>query len=98
MRARGDTVEQLRSDIDSGRTNDKVQVPGRCNVANQVRSEAMQERRREDPDRDRHSEDDKAREELGPRGVPGEPDPPRMTPERKKKTPTRDDGAPEHTA
>ena len=54
--------------------------------------------RREDPDWDRHSEDDKAREKLCPRGVPGEPDPPRMTPERCKKTPTYNDGAPEHPA
>ena len=52
----------------------------------------------DDPDPDKHpSEDDLAREKLGPRGVPGAPDPARMTPARKKKTPGRD-GAPEHTA
>ena len=33
------------------------------------------------------SEDDRQREELGPRGVPGQPDPARMTPQRSKKTP-----------
>lgn len=33
------------------------------------------------------SEDDIQREQLGPRGVPGAPDPARMTPQREKKTP-----------
>jgi hypothetical protein len=36
---------------------------------------------------DRPTEDDIQREKLGPRGVPGEPDPARMTPQRAKKTP-----------
>jgi hypothetical protein len=36
---------------------------------------------------ERPTEDDLARQKLGPRGVPGEPDPARMTPQRKKKTP-----------
>ena len=33
------------------------------------------------------SEDDIQREQLGPRGVPGAPDPAKMTPQRDKKTP-----------
>jgi hypothetical protein len=33
------------------------------------------------------SEDDLQRAQLGPRGVPGQPDPARMTPQRAKKTP-----------
>ena len=33
------------------------------------------------------SEDDRQREELGPRGIPGQPDPAKMTPQRSKKTP-----------
>jgi hypothetical protein len=33
------------------------------------------------------SEDDIQREQLGPHGVPGEPDPAKMTPQREKKTP-----------
>ena len=33
------------------------------------------------------SEDDIQRAQLGPRGVPGAPDPARMTPQREKKTP-----------
>lgn len=37
------------------------------------------------------SEDDIQRAQLGPRGVPGAPDPARMTPQRKKKTPTHID-------
>lgn len=42
------------------------------------------------------SEDDLQREELGPRGIPGQPDSPKMTPQRDKKTPVGDfDG---HTA
>ena len=42
------------------------------------------------------SEDDMQREQLGPRGVPGAPDPAKMTPQRKKKTPNNID--PGHTA
>jgi hypothetical protein len=41
------------------------------------------------------SEDDIQREQLGPRGVPGAPDPARMTPQRAKKTPGKVD--PGHT-
>jgi hypothetical protein len=33
------------------------------------------------------TEDDIQREQLGPRGVPGAPDPAKMTPQREKKTP-----------
>jgi len=50
---------------------------------------------RGDPDK-RPSEDDLARAQLGPRGVPGAPDPARMTPERRKKTPRFHDIPPEH--
>ena len=32
------------------------------------------------------TEDDRQREQLGPRGVPGQPDPAKMTPQRAKKT------------
>ena len=53
---------------------------------------------KEDPDRERHSEDDRAREKLGPRGIPGEPDTDRMTPARRKKMLPGGGGAPEHTA
>jgi hypothetical protein len=42
------------------------------------------------------TEDDIQREQLGPRGVPGEPDPARMTPQREKKMPANPD--PGHTA
>ena len=35
----------------------------------------------------RPTEDDIQRAKLGPRGVPGEPDPAKMTPQRAKKTP-----------
>ena len=36
---------------------------------------------------ERPTEDDLARQKLGPRGIPGEPDRAKMTPQRKKKTP-----------
>jgi hypothetical protein len=38
-------------------------------------------------DKERPSEDDVAREKLGPRGIPGDPDKAKMTPQREKKTP-----------
>ncbi len=34
---------------------------------------------------DRPTEDDIAREKLGPRGIPGEPSPAKMTPQRERK-------------
>jgi hypothetical protein len=37
------------------------------------------------------SEDDLQREQLGPRGIPGQPDQARMTPQREKKTPPNSD-------
>ena len=37
------------------------------------------------------SEDDLQREQLGPRGIPGQADPARMTPQREKKTPRESD-------
>jgi len=39
------------------------------------------------PEEERETEDQIARRELGPRGQPGEPDPAKMTPQRKKKLP-----------
>ncbi|HEY3796594.1 MAG TPA: hypothetical protein VGM09_32640 [Bradyrhizobium sp.] len=42
------------------------------------------------------SEEDIQREQFGPRGVPGKPDPAKMTPQRRKKTPNNVD--PGHTA
>jgi hypothetical protein len=42
------------------------------------------------------SEEDIQREQFGPRGVPGKPDPAKMTPQREKKTPKNVD--PGHTA
>ncbi len=46
---------------------------------------------------DRPTEDDMARERLGPRGIPGSPDPAKMTPQREKKTP-KSGGFDGHTA
>ena len=54
------------------------------------------ERLQTDDGNPRQSEDDIQREQLGPRGVPGQPDPARMTPQRQKKTPKHID--PGHTS
>jgi hypothetical protein len=40
---------------------------------------------------ERPTEDDIAREKLGPRGIPGKPSPTTMTPQREKKTPKAGD-------
>ena len=40
---------------------------------------------------ERLTEDEMARRKLGPRGVPGEPDTAKMTPQRKKKLPEHGD-------
>jgi hypothetical protein len=56
----------------------------------------MKNRRPRDYDKE-PSEDDLARAHLGPRGVPGQPDTAKMTPDRKKKTPPEQDIPPEHT-
>jgi hypothetical protein len=42
------------------------------------------------------TEEDRQREQFGPRGVPGKADPAKMTPQRDKKTPKNID--PGHTA
>jgi len=47
-------------------------------------------------DEDHKTEDEMQREALGPRGVPGQRDPAKMTPVREKKTPKNID--PGHTA
>jgi hypothetical protein len=47
-------------------------------------------------DDDMRTEDEMQQERLGPRGVPGEPFPFKITPERVKKTPENND--PGHTA
>jgi hypothetical protein len=39
------------------------------------------------PEEERLTEDEIARRKLGPRGVPGEPDPSKTTPQRGKKLP-----------
>ena len=49
-----------------------------------------------DDGKPRLSEDDMQRAQFGPRGVLGAPDPARMTPQRRKKTPT--DFDPGHVA
>lgn len=49
-----------------------------------------------DDSKQRQTEDDQQRAELGPRGVPGQPDPARMTPHQEKNMP--DHAAGGHTA
>ena len=47
-------------------------------------NQTLRDKVRED---ERRTEDDMAREKLGPRGIPGGPDKAKMTPQREKKTP-----------
>lgn len=61
----------------------------------QIYDENRRLRPQVDDGRPRQSEDDQQREKFGPRGVPGQPDPARMVPQRKKKTPS--DFDPGHT-
>jgi len=62
----------------------------------QIYDESIGIRPQMDNGQPRQSEDDQQREQLGPRGVPGKPDPAKMVPQRKKKTPS--DFDPGHTA
>jgi hypothetical protein len=62
----------------------------------QIYEESRKWRPQVDDGRPRQSEDDQQREQFGPRGVLGEPDPAKMVPQRKKKTPN--DCDPGHTA
>lgn len=54
-----------------------------------------QGRRQLDDGKPRQSEEDIQRAQFGPRGVPGQADPAKMVPQRRKKTPT--DVDPGHT-
>jgi hypothetical protein len=49
-----------------------------------------------DDSKHRQTEDDQQRAQLGPRGVPGQPDPARMTPQQEKNMPENAEGG--HTA
>ncbi len=62
----------------------------------QIYDESLRPRRQVQDREPRQSEDDQQREQLGPRGVPGQPDPAKMVPQRRKKTPL--DVDPGHTA
>src|SRR5579872_5428110 len=62
----------------------------------QIYDESLRPRRQVDDQRPRQSEDDQQREQFGPRGVLGQPDPAKMVPQRRKKTPS--DFDPGHTA
>jgi hypothetical protein len=57
-------------------------------------NKSLRDKVRED---ERPTEDDVAREKLGPRGIPGGPDKAKMTPQREKKTP-KSGGFDGHTA
>jgi hypothetical protein len=51
----------------------------------------MGSRRKPVPEESRPTEDDIARERLGPRGIPSDPDKAKMTPQREIKTPKSGD-------
>jgi hypothetical protein len=57
--------------------------------------ESLRLGRQVDDGQPRQSEDDQQRQQLGPRGVLGQPDPAKMVPQRRKKTPS--DFDPGHT-
>jgi hypothetical protein len=65
-------------------------------TSREIHDESVRVRRQVDDGGPRKSEDDIQREQFGPRGVPGKPDPTKMVPQRKKKTPS--DVDPGHTA
>jgi len=57
-------------------------------TSRQIYDESLRPRRQVEDGRPRQSEDDQQREQFGPRGVPGQPYPAKMVPQRKKKTPS----------
>jgi hypothetical protein len=73
-----------------------AQMTTELKTSRQIYDESVKVRRQVDDGQPRQSEDDIQREQLGPRGVPGKPDPAKMVPQRKKKTPS--DFDPGHTA
>jgi hypothetical protein len=76
---------------------DQQRVPRReLKTSRQIYEESMGVHRQVDDGQPRLSEDDMQRAQFGPRGVPGAPDPAKMVPQRRKKTPT--DFDPGHTA
>ena len=68
---------------------------GELKTSRQIYDESLRPRRQVEDRRPRQSEDDQQRERFGPRGVLGQPDPAKMVPQRKKKTPS--DFDPGHT-
>jgi len=73
-----------------------ARMPTGQKSSRQIYDESVKIRRQVDDGRPRRFEDDIQREQLGPRGVPGKPDPAKMVPQRRKKTPSNFD--PGHTA
>ena len=65
-------------------------------ASRQIYDESITTRRQVDDGKPRLTEDEIQREQFGPRGIPGKPDPAKMVPQRKKKTPS--DLDPGHTA
>jgi hypothetical protein len=55
-------------------------------LASQTREKQMARKREPNGVEPDFTEDDIQREQFGPRGVPGAPDPAKMTPQREKKT------------
>jgi hypothetical protein len=74
---------------------DHQNIP-KLKTSRQIYEDSMGVHRQVDDGRPRQSEDDMQRAQFGPRGVLGQPDPAKMVPQRKKKTPT--DFDPGHTA
>jgi hypothetical protein len=65
-------------------------------TSRQIYNESLKIGRQVDDGKPRLTEDEIQRQQFGPRGVPGKPDPAKMVPQRRKKTPS--DFDPGHTA
>ena len=75
---------------------DQRSKQGELKFSRQIYDESLRIKPQVEDGAPRQSEDDLQREQFGPRGVPGKPDPAKMVPQRRKKTPS--DFDPGHTA
>ena len=77
-------------------TDQRGERPRQLKSSREIDDASPRVRPQVDDGQPRQSEDDLQREQFGPRGVPGQPDPAKMVPQRRKKTPSYVD--PGHTA
>src|SRR5262249_32853449 len=78
----------MTAEVPERSSPERSEASGRWQSANvEIRRKDMERDRAPNGVEPERSEDDIQREQLGPRGVPGAPDPAKMTPQREKKTP-----------